>query len=415
MKRTGKKQHNKSTLLFLLFIFSILLFSSPLQAQIEPGEKTQRKKDSVNRQISLGFFYGYGYVFPSDKFVEGDNEQHKIINRYQSFSARLLFQNAGKGEKAWYGTYDYPYLGVGICVSDFFDYKEMGIPIAIYGFINGPFHRWNKLAFNYEIDLGLMGNWHHFNPENNPYNIAIGAIRTVYIDLGVGLSYRFLPRWEAELDMGVAHFSNGSIKVPNWGLNTLSPRVEVRYHISKRQPFKKYKIIPFKKTTSLDFTIFGGVKNVVHLDSAEVNIQPDYQGVYFPIAGFRTTFNWHITHKSKFGLGMAMTYDGSTDAQIVVENNNMFLKNLPFSYGVRISIFPSYELVMGPFSLLFQPGFYLYRKKAPDQVPEFYQRIGFKYTLAHRVTFGVSLRAYRFQVSEFIEWSVGYQLNRTHQ
>ena len=302
-------------------------------------------------------------------------------------------------------------MGLGVNVADFFDLKEMGIPIAIYGFINGPFHRWGKLAFNYEIDLGLTGNWRHFNPETNPYNVAIGAERTVFVHLGVGLSYRFLPHWEADFNVGVEHFSNGAIKVPNYGLNLLMPRLEMRYSIHGVPRFRDYDIPPFKQSFSLELTPFGGIKNVVKLDSVEVNPLPDYQGVYFPVFGLRTTFNWHVTPKSKFGLGLAFTFDGSEDYTIAVENGDLVLKPLPFSYGFRASIYPSYQLVIGPFALLFQPAFYFYRKKFSGQVPAFYQRVGFQYTLARKVTFGISLRAIRFQISEFIEWSVGYQLN----
>jgi hypothetical protein len=413
MENFLEKHNSKFDRTVFLFLFGILLIPNILHAQNIREHKEEKvfAKDTTKRHIFLGLRYGFGYIFPSDKFVEGDNEEHRVINKYQSFSAKILFQNSGNEKSSWFQVYNHPYLGVGVNVAYFYDIKEMGVPIAIYGFINGPFYRWNKLSFNYEINLGLMGNWRHFNPKNNPYNIAIGAIRTVYLDFGVGLAYRFLPRWEAEFYMGVSHFSNGAIKVPNMGLNTLSPHVEVRYSLHKEQKFNEFKIPPFEKVISLEITAFGGIKNVVSLDSVQVNTQPNYQGVYFPIAGMRTTLNWQISRKSKFGVGLAMTYDGSTDAKIVVENGNMFLKNLPFSYEIRASIYPSYELVIGPFSLVFQPALYLYQKKTRYKLPVFYQRIGFKYTLAHRVTFGFSLRAYRFQVSEFIEWNVGYQFN----
>ncbi len=391
------------------WVLAGLMLLLPWVARAQDTMGTTKQK--MRRNLLVGAFYGYGYVFRSGKFVEGDNAEHRPINHYQSFSARIIFQNSGNKKAYWYKYYQHPYLGVGVNVADFFDVKEMGFPIAIYGFINGPFHRWNKLSFNYEIDLGLTGNWRHFNPETNPYNVAIGAERTVFIHLGIGLSYRFLPHWEADFNVGVEHFSNGAIKVPNYGLNLLTPRLEMRYSIHGAPRFKDYEVPPFRKMWSLNITPFGGVKNVVNLDSVQVNPLPDYQGVYLPVIGLRTTLNWQISPKSKFGLGMAFTYDGSEGYSIAVENNNMFLKPLPFLHAFRVSIYPSYELVIGPFSLIFQPAFYLYREHFEDQVPVFYQRIGFQYTLARKVTFGVSLRAYRFQVSEFIEWSIGYQLN----
>ncbi len=402
-------KENRGVFRIILMIFALVVFVAPVKSNAQ--DTTTLSHDKMRRNILIGLFYGYGYVFPSGKFVEGDNEEHRPINYYVTSSARIIFQNFGDEKANWYRYYAYPYLGVGVDVANFFDVKEMGIPIAIYGFINGPFHRWKNLAFNYEIDLGLTGNWHHFNPETNPYNVAIGAERTVFIHAGIGMSYRFMPHWEADFNVGVEHFSNGAIKVPNMGLNLLMPRLELRYCIHGSPRLEAYDIPSFRRVLSLELTPFGGIKNVVNLDSVQVNPLPNYQGVFLPVFGIRTTLNWQISPKSKFGIGLAFTFDGSEDYTIVVEGGKMYLKLLPFTHGFRASIYPSYELVIGPFSLLFQPAFYLYRKHFPGQVPIFYQRIGFKYTLAHKVTFGLSLRAYRFQVSEFIEWSVGYQLN----
>ncbi len=413
MRNPLEKHNHKTNLKIFLFLFCSLLMPGFIQAQDSNGRKEEKPtaNDTTRNHVFLGIRYGFGYVFPSDRFVEGDNEEHRIINKYQSFSAQVLFQKSGNKKNLWFQAYNHPYLGVGVNVSNFYDVKEMGIPIAIYGFINGSFRRWNRLSLNYEIDIGMMGNWRHFNPKTNPYNIAIGAVRTVYLDFGIGVSYRFLPRWEAEAYFGVSHFSNGAMKIPNMGLNTLSPHIEVRYSLRKPQNFGKLKMPPFEKVFSLEITTFGGVKNVISVGSVQVNTQSGYRGIYFPIAGIRTTLNYQITRKTKLGVGLAMTYDGSTDATIIVDGGNMFLEDLPFSYGIRASIYSSYELVMGPFSMVFQPALYLYQKKTPNALPVFYQRIGLKYTLAHHVTFGFTLRAYRFQVSEFIEWNLGYQFN----
>jgi len=388
----------------MLFIFSILLASRSAQAQ--DTIKTMRKKSP--KKYILSFLYENGSVFQTNPFVKGDNTEKVPIKNYQAFSGRIMFRTAGK--KQWHQLYGYPYWGFGIHVSDFYNPEEMGVPVAVYAFLNAPFHRWNNLSLNYEIDFGITGNWRHFNPVNNRYNVAIGAGETVYIHLGWGLAYAFSNRWEAELGIGLAHFSNGALKLPNFGLNTFSPRVEIRYKVHGNPVLKKHKVTPFKKFSSLNFTAFTGLKNVL-FDSTQVNITTRYRGVYFPVFGFKTTFNYQISHKSKFGIGMAVSYDGSVNARVAVDKGELEVKDLPFSEKLRLSIYPSYELVMGPYSLLLQPGFYIFRKQFPRQVPVSYQRIGLKYTFTNHIAVGISLRAYDFHVSDFIEWSVGYQFN----
>ncbi len=406
MYKTKEQQAGRLIIMYMLFFFSTLLAPSVIRAQ----DTTALQQKKSPKKYVLGFLYENGHVFQTNPFVNGDNTEHVPIKNYQAFSGRIMFQTTGK--KLWHQLYDYPYWGFGIHVSDFYNPEEMGVPIALYAFLNAPFHRWNKLSLNYEIDFGITGNWKHFNPVNNPYNVAIGAGETVYIHVGAGLSYAVSTRWEAELGIGLAHFSNGALKLPNFGLNTFSPRIEIRYKVHGNPVLKKLETAPLKKFSSLEFTAFTGLKNVL-FDSARINITTKYKGVYFPVFGFKATYSYQISHKSKFGVGMAVSYDGSVNARVAVEKGEGELEPmaLPFTEQLRVSIYPSYELVMGPYSLLVQPGFYIFRKQFPHQVPISYQRIGLKYTFSHHVTVGISLRAYNLHVSDFIEWSLGYQLN----
>lgn len=405
MIKTSKQEHGRILIMNMLFLFTAFMVFPSVKAQ----DTAAMYKKKLPRKYVLGFLYENGYVFQTNPFVKGDNTEHVPINNYQAFSVRIMFQTTGK--KPWHQLYGYPYWGFGVHVSDFYNPEEMGVPVALYAFLNAPFHRWNNWSLNYEIDFGITGNWRHFNPVNNQYNVAIGAGETVYIHIGADLTYYLSDRWEAALGVGLAHFSNGALKLPNFGLNTLSPRIEIRYKVHGDPVLKKHNIAPFKRLGSLEFSAFTGLKNVL-FDSAQVNITTKYQGIYFPIFGFRTTFNYQISHKSKFGIGMAVSYDGSVNARVAVDKGELEVKDLPFSEKLRLSIYPSYELVMGPYSLLLQPGFYIFRKQFLHQVPVSYQRIGLKYTFTNHITVGISLRAYNLHVSDFIEWSVGYQLTK---
>lgn len=61
-------------------------------------------------------------------------------------------------------------------------------------------------------------------------------------------------------------------------------------------------------------------------------------------------------------------------------------------------------------SLILQPAFYIFRKKAVNLSPVFHQRIGLKYYVDDDVFVGITLRDYAFHVSDFIEWNVGYRI-----
>ncbi|HEY3370068.1 MAG TPA: hypothetical protein VGK10_04420, partial [Prolixibacteraceae bacterium] len=70
----------------------------------------------------------------------------------------------------------------------------------------------------------------------------------------------------------------------------------------------------------------------------------------------------------------------------------------------------SYELVINKLSVVIQPGFYLLRKNSNDHEPSNYQRLGIHYQFGTHLFAGINLRAYDYHVSDFIEWTLGYQL-----
>jgi len=96
--------------------------------------------------------------------------------------------------------------------------------------------------------------------------------------------------------------------------------------------------------------------------------------------------------------------------KLAVENGELDEVDLLFGDHITLSIYPSYELVIDRLSIILQPGFYLYRKKTADLSPAFYQRIGVKYHFWKDYFAGVSLRAYQYHVSDFIEWNIGRRI-----
>jgi hypothetical protein len=156
-------------------------------------------------------------------------------------------------------------------------------------------------------------------------------------------------------------------------------------------------------------SVFGGVKYVI-FDSLNFGIIEKYEGVNFPVFGVSTTFNRQIGYKSKIGIGMSFSYNGTVNAQVAVDDNELEAVEGPFGDKLQVSIYPSYELVIDKFSLILQPAFYIYRKTLKNQSPVFHQRIGVKYHFSNNFFAGITLRDYKFHVSDFIEWNVGYRI-----
>jgi len=392
----------------LIFTFSLLL-SITLTAQTT-SDTISKKNVWENKNIIVG--YQNGYVFSTNDFLRGRNAQATKLDEYQDFYLKISKQT--NGEKLWEQIYNYPEWGFGAYVADFYNPQEIGTPIALFGFLNAPFVRWDKGAFNYELSFGATANWKSFNPITNQYNNAIGAGQSFFIDAGLNLDFELTKNIDLVTGFSLTHFSNGALKIPNSGINSIAPKVSLRYNLYEKPEFIKQTLPKFDPRNELEFSAFVGAKNLVFVDSVSSDIIEQYEGLLYPVFGFTTCFNRQVSRKSKFGLGINFVYNSTVNAEEaakIATNTNDFDPVVgPLADKIQISIFPSYELVVNRLSLILQPAVYLYRKKTLNQSPAFHQRIGLKYYFDNDIFIGMTLRDYAFHVSDFIEWRIGYRI-----
>lgn len=390
-------------------IFYILLFLSISILNQAQTDSVGKHKNRIWENVSIQGMYQKGYVFATNDFLRGSNIESTRINAFQTFSLKYSTQTTG--DKLWQQLYKYPNWGIGVYVADFYNPEEIGIPFALFGFFNAPFKRWDKLQFNYELGFGATFNWKSFNPVTNKYNIAIGAGESFMIDAGLNLEYNLTDRIEFVSGFSLTHFSNGALKKPNFGINTVAPKIGLKYNFYNHPAFRTQEVPVFSPKNEWLLSVFGGAKNVI-FDSINIDIIEKYEGIYFPVFGISTAYNRQISYMSKIGFGMTFSYDGSVNTQIAIEENELDPVDGPLTDKLQLSIYPSYELVVNKVSLILQPAFYLYRKKIKNQSPDFHQRIGLKYNISDNLFVGITLRDYAFHVSDFVEWNLGFRINR---
>ncbi|MDD5184552.1 MAG: acyloxyacyl hydrolase [Paludibacter sp.] len=389
----------------LQFLLPLLVFSIFTSAQND-SLKTTKPSFWKNKSIMLG--YQNGYVFQTNDFLRGRNTMATSLDEYQDIYLKLSKQT--NGEKLWEQLYKYPNWGFGTYIADFYNPTEIGMPIALYGFFNAPFVRWNKGTFNYEISFGATANWKSFNPLTNQYNVAIGAGQSFFIDAGLNLDFELSKHLDLSAGFSLTHFSNGALKIPNSGINSIAPKVALKYNLYDRPKFIKQELPKFIPTNEWEISSFVSTKNLVFDTLTNTSILEKYEGAYFTVMGITATFNRRISPKSKIGIGVNFAYNESVNGQIAIQNNDIVDVDGPFMEKFQISIFPSYELVVNKMSLVLQPAFYIYRKQFKNQSPTFHQRIGLKYHVTDDIFVGIMLRDYAFHVSDFIEWTVGYSI-----
>jgi len=387
----------------LLIILFFLASAVTISGQDNPQANGIGKAWKIN---TLQLAYQNGYVFATNDFLKGVNLESEKINGFQNLSVKLSNQTDGK--KLWEQLYLYPEWGIGIYIADFYNPEEIGRPFALFGFLNAPFIRGDRLLFNYELGFGATFNWKSFNPVTNQYNIAIGAGESFIIDAGLNLQYTLSKKVAIAGGVSLTHFSNGALKKPNFGINTIAPKIAVKYDFSRPEKLRRIEVPKFHPHNEWLLATYAGVKNVI-FDSVNINVYERYEGVFYPVFGLSGGFNRVVGYKSKFGIGMTFSYDGSVNAQVAVDENELEPVDTPLAEKFQISIYPSYELVLNRISLLLQPAFYLYRRSFKNQTPSFHQRIGLKYQITDHLSAGIILRDYAFHVSDHIEWTLGYR------
>lgn len=370
----------------------------------------QSKLDSLIREnrFKLEFRTDFGNVMPTNTFVRFQNTDPDGLAHYFGTAVRIARQTTGT--QLWQQLYDYPEYGIGFYSAQFRNTPNLGNPFAFYGFFNAPFFRINKISLNYELGLGFAFGWKHYDPLANPGNIAIGADGSVYIDAGAELRYDIGKRFGLSVGYGFTHFSNGRIKLPNKGLNTGAAKVMLAYHLFREPVYSQKLERPrFKSRYEWIISAYGGIQNVVYL-GADVDIVTGMKGINLPVYGISNTLNRQISYKSKIGFGLTVGYNGSQNSQIIVEGGKLDEMESSFARDLSLSIYPSYELVIDRLSVLVQPGIYIYRRQTANMSQELYQRIGIKYHFLKNTFFGISLRAEKLYISDFIEWTIGQRL-----
>ncbi len=311
----------------------------------------------------------------------------KANKPYLGHELRLGVQTTGS--KHWHELFKYPTYGVGF-YSGYFNNPIIGNPLAVFGFMEFPFVRSEKFYWSTSWGFGLSFNLNEYDSISNPENVAIGTENNVYVDFLTSWKYRLTPNVELGAGVKFQHFSNGSMKHPNLGLNMASAFVSASYLLSK-EPVRFKKAAPFD-FKNYEFTaMYAGGYSAIGQDKPNL-----YYSSVVSVAGHK-----RMNRKRTLGLGMDVFY-------------NSFLSDTS-EFGPRASVnqqlsyagFLSTELIADKFRMAVQLGFYAWLPKMYE-LP-FYERVAFRYYFIDNVFANISIKAHAFK-AQYVEWGIGIKI-----
>ncbi len=375
-------QNNTSILLFLglSLLIDLQLFSQE--------KHPLNSKDSLvdKSSFALQVNYEFGPI--------GETTQEVNFTDYNAF--HIIASWKERSQNIYAHLYRNPRYGVGF-YSGYIHNEIYGNPMAIYGFYEIPFHRKkSKWLWVYNIGLGLGFNFKHYDPLSNPHNEIIGSNRNFYVSFNFEGKYSFTPHWYGGFGVGLKHFSNGKMFLPNKGMNFVPITLSLGYqfHPNTFESIKPQQTLAFKPFNI--FQVYGAIGHRNYTYS---------QGNYFK-STLSLGYLRQFSYKFRVGAGIEGFYSAGSLKRNQTDKSDF---NKMFSYGV-VGLF---EWVIT--DRLYMPlnvGYHINRNVENDE-SKVYKRIGARYLFGKnkKLFAGVSLKVTETR-SDYIEWTLGYTFKK---
>ncbi len=369
-------------LALLLFISSLFTFA---YAQSDSSSVTKTRKYSKvwNLSFEQGAMLGNGTEV-GDQLAEA--------SYYNGLDLRLGFR-VNDYSDIYNQVYRLPVMGIGWYTSTFQQDEVIGKPNAIYYYFDMPIRieRSRKITMSYLAAFGLSYNFNPYDEVSNPGDVFIGSYRNCYVNLALLMNYHITPRWTTSLSIGFKHFSNGSFKQPNYGINLVPVALSVSYRPKAYKPFEGDMVIPeFISYNQFNIALIAGSKNYSEGE-------PNYLK-----AGLSVNWLRAFSYKYKAGLGLDVFYAGGYE-----ERNNA---TATFSNTISYAVVGSWEWSLNK-HLYVPVAFAVYLKRSEDNGERdgFYERVGIRYRFNNNIFTGITIKAHK-GVADIFEWTVGYTI-----
>jgi len=295
------------------------------------------------------------------------------------------------GVKNWQQLSGYPVLGLGILFGNSGSHQYLGNLAGIFPFINLPLYRQQGFSLNCRVGIGAGWVQKPFNVETNYENLVIGTHLNACINLRVSAAFRLQKHLGMDLGFSFTHLSNGSTHLPNLGLNIPALTVGMRYSVNPALKMISRPLPPMVKKWNYYVFLSGAIKEAYPLESASYLVT---------LVNFEVLRDYSNT--GRFGGGFNVTYDPSLTREIPNSPTYAFDQS---QSKTEVSLYGSYEYVVGKFSLPLQFGVYLYNNYPVSWV---YQVIGFRFRLTDHFLLNAGLKTHFFK-ADFIQWGIGYK------
>lgn len=309
----------------------------------------------------------------------------------QGVGAEYLFDVSGS--KPWHSNYRAPKLGVAAYYEDFGNSQLLGYGLS--GAIVSQFFIIKRSAVcaaaNLQVGAAYVSKT--FDARTNYTNLLVGAHLSAFFRMGVELQILPSHRISPLIGANFVHYSNGSMKLPNLGLNLAQFNLGARVRINKDPVGLDEKSTPVlgdsgSRRFRYQATVSFGCRE-----------QGNPEGEKYLVAVLNAKCMREVSRKWVLGLGIDVIRDGS-DVRYFNKNS------LPSSQKDYIStgIQGSGAMMFGKCTAGIEVGVTVL---SPKNKGSMYDRVSVDYHITRNLLAHVGLKTYLMK-AEFIEWGFGY-------
>ncbi len=335
---------------------------------------------------SIGVRGHYGYLWPhrpsSWILVEGH------APAYELFAERRV-----SGDQQGHHDYALPTYGVGVLYTGMANPDRIGAGVRVLPYLYLPFTHGERFTFGMRLGWGVGYIAKPFDRIENNKQIAIGSRFNTAIQIMPELRFT-RPRTNLHVGVGIDHWSNGSVKLPNLGLNYLSVSLGASYALTT--PVVP---VPQRVLTDQRDPLLREWSVVVAAFKSETARPLSGQYSVFSLVGQR---QWQVSVKSHLMGGIDIFNKGS----LVTAHPEM--KDRDRAEYTQLGVHGGYALGFGRGELYLHMGAYVY-SPVEDEAPVFH-RIGVRYRTGKHLIWNVSLKSH-YAVADHWEFGLGYRWN----
>lgn len=391
------------------FISIIILIIPSLIRGEEMVDSLFTEHPSHKNPFSLSVKMQSGSVFQTNDFV--------IDRNITGFSAvDLKFCHVSKGDRWQDYAYGMPYFGIGLGATTFHE-RRLGTPLSFYLIQGAHFFSTARLSLNYEFNLGYSTNWEYYDRFDNPDNVAVSTSENIHVGASLYLKVKPTPHFNINAGVSLTHFSNGAQRLPNKGMNLVSPYIELSYNIHPPKPYSKTEanLLPPKIKKRIDHDLlFTFSSRQISYSTNGTGLTTGFVDRKFRVFGLSYATMFVRSHLFKFGPSLEIVYDesgGAAARRDIWEVDGQYYDRVSLGKikeRLNVGISAKGELVMPYFSIFLNMGYDVYHGNPSDN--RFYQILGTKFNF-YRNFFGTfGIRANHFSKAQFIFWSAGYTI-----